>query len=126
MKQKILQLKSQGKSYDEICAILGCAKSTVSYHLNPKTKEGYIRRQNDRRRDSKQKLVELFGGKCSVCGYDKSISALQFHHKNPKEKHLIIKDIIGNFEKAKKEAMKCVLVCSNCHFEIHDKLRLED
>ena len=27
------------------------------------------------------KLIMEFGGKCSVCGYNKNISALDFHHK---------------------------------------------
>lgn len=34
MKERILQLRAEGKKYDEICAILGCAKSTVSYHCS--------------------------------------------------------------------------------------------
>jgi len=28
---KILELRNQGKTYNEISSILGCAKSTVSY-----------------------------------------------------------------------------------------------
>lgn len=126
MKEKILQLKSEGKTNLEICEILGCAKSTVSYHLHPETKAGYISRQNERRKDAKQKLVTLFGGKCNICGYDKSLSALQFHHLDPLSKEFLVKDACWNFEKAKKEAEKCVLVCSNCHFEIHENLRKEN
>ena len=68
----------------------------------------------------KQRLVNALGGKCCICGYDKCLSALEFHHTDPNEKDFTI----GNntqiaFEKALKEAKKCILVCANCHREIH-------
>lgn len=34
----------------------------------------------------KLELIESRGGKCEVCGYDKNIAALEFHHINPDEK----------------------------------------
>ena len=34
MKEKILELRKKGLSVDEIVNELGCAKSTISYHLN--------------------------------------------------------------------------------------------
>lgn len=34
----------------------------------------------------KLKLIEEMGGKCEICGYDKNISALEFHHKDPSQK----------------------------------------
>lgn len=37
-KNDILKLREQGKSYKEICKILGCSKSTVSYYCDPKGK----------------------------------------------------------------------------------------
>lgn len=73
----------------------------------------------------KEKLVEYKGGKCEICGYDKCITALEFHHLNPEEKEFGIgnNDILS-FEKNKKEVDKCILVCSNCHREIHYKENL--
>ena len=68
----------------------------------------------------KEKLVEYKGGKCEICGYNKCINALEFHHLDPSEKDFGIAN--GNaiaFEKAKKEVDKCIMVCSNCHREIH-------
>ena len=38
------------------------------------------------RRSMKKQAIKTLGGKCSVCGYDKCIDALEFHHKNPLEK----------------------------------------
>lgn len=65
--------------------------------------------------------VEYKGGKCVCCGYKKYFGALEFHHLNPKEKEFNL----GQFktgqlnEIVKKELDKCILVCSNCHKEIH-------
>lgn len=73
-----------------------------------------------RRRILKQKAVALLGGKCSICGYDKCLVALEFHHLNPDEKEFIITDKIRSWDKVEKELSKCILVCSNCHREIHN------
>ena len=75
------------------------------------------------RKSTKKQAIKILGGKCSVCGYDKCIDALEFHNKNPLEKDFKIGS--GNtmsWKEYKKEAMKCILVCSNCHKEIHSKL----
>mgnify|MGYP001015714682 CR=1 FL=1 len=76
--------------------------------------------QRERWKDRKRKAVELMGGKCSSCGYKKSLAALDFHHLNPE-----IKDLDWGKMKLRKwstvveELKKCILVCSNCHREIH-------
>lgn len=74
-----------------------------------------------RRRKLKEQLVEYKGGKCEMCGYNKCIAALEFHHKdhNQKDYGLSNKGFLHNFEKAKKEVDKCILICSNCHREVH-------
>ena len=70
------------------------------------------------RRRKKQKLVELFGGKCIDCGYGAHWAALQFDHLDPAQKKF---NISGGAGIAKKwntlveEARKCELVCANCH-----------
>lgn len=70
--------------------------------------------------------VEYKGGKCIKCGYNKSVWALEYHHRNPKEKDFAIgsKPSIG-WEKLKKELDKCDLVCANCHREIHHNEHIE-
>ncbi|MBU6214695.1 HNH endonuclease [Patescibacteria group bacterium] len=72
------------------------------------------------RRQKKKKLVEMFGGKCVVCGYSKYDGALDFHHRDPKEKDfaLSVKGLCYSWESIVAEAKKCVLVCKNCHSEI--------
>lgn len=71
----------------------------------------------------KKLLIEEHGGKCSLCGYNKSIRSLQFHHlnKNLKSFNVSTPNMI-KFSKRKEEAEKCILVCANCHCEIEDGL----
>jgi 5-methylcytosine-specific restriction endonuclease McrA len=64
-----------------------------------------------------------WSGSCQVCGYKKSLGALSFHHKNPDEKDFQISSKSYAYEKLKKEVDKCILVCSNCHIEIHEEIK---
>jgi predicted HNH restriction endonuclease len=66
----------------------------------------------------KERLVKELGGACYICGYNKCFEALEFHHKDPAEKDKKISDF-SSYEKAVEEAKKCILVCANCHREIH-------
>lgn len=72
------------------------------------------------RRNRKKKLIEEFGGKCAVCGYDKCLEALQFHHLDPGSKEFGISEsgVCRSWDAMLAEAKKCILVCSNCHCEI--------
>lgn len=75
------------------------------------------------RRSMKLQAIKLLGGKCSICGYNRCTDALEFHHQNPYEKDFKLGS--GNtmsWREYKKEALKCILVCSNCHKELHSKL----
>lgn len=71
----------------------------------------------------KQRCVESFGGKCGICGYSKCISALEFHHTDPtiKESQISLSNT-RKWERVVSELKKCVMVCSNCHREIHSGL----
>lgn len=75
------------------------------------------------RKRTKEKLVEYKGGKCKCCGYDKCVEAMEFHHIDPKEKDFGISGKSWSFEKLKLEVDKCIMVCSNCHKEIHAGIR---
>lgn len=68
------------------------------------------------RRATKQRMVEAMGGKCQCCGYSRCIAALDFHHLDPNEKE---SDRPAAWEKIAIKLRKCVLVCANCHREIH-------
>lgn len=71
------------------------------------------------RRNIKQRLIEYKGGKCQICGYNRCQEALDFHHINQSEKDYTISGGTKSFETLKKEVDKCILVCANCHREIH-------
>jgi hypothetical protein len=79
-----------------------------------------------RQRVFKQKCVEYKGGRCELCGYNKCIGALEFHHKDPKEKDFTIaKAKLTTFSnKITEELDKCALLCANCHRETHNGLHI--
>lgn len=77
-----------------------------------------------RRKKLKEMAIEYGGGKCQMCGYLKCKRALSFHHKDPSKKDfgLSTRGLTRSWEKTKLEIDKCILVCANCHMEIHEKL----
>jgi hypothetical protein len=74
------------------------------------------------RQRRKLRAIEYLGGACSICNYKKSPRALQFHHKDPSQKDFGIGSTNVSWKRTVKELDKCILVCSNCHAEIHDKI----
>ncbi len=69
----------------------------------------------------KKWALEYKGTKCSRCGYDKCIEALEFHHRDMTQKEFSISDrnIKLEWEPIRQELDKCDLLCCNCHREIH-------
>ena len=59
MKEQILRLRAEGRTYTDIQSILNCSKSTISYHCSNGQKEKLRKRTNKYR-----------GSKC-VCGQSK-------------------------------------------------------
>lgn len=107
----------------EVSKLIGVGSERLSKVINLKKREITKTRSEsviDWRKRTKLKLIEYKGGKCQICGYNKCISALEFHHVNPEEKDFGISGQSRSFEKLKNEVDKCVLVCANCHREIHD------
>jgi DNA-binding CsgD family transcriptional regulator len=226
LKEKILELRKENKSYNEISELLNCAKSTISFHCNnqkyliddveidiqieiirlrklnkkydeiyidlnkvvtkeniqlicKKNKLSYLNRLSEKdiedirneylstknikkvakkfnihkdtvkkhikdiniyrtknitgsksviewRKRVKIKLIEYKGGECVECGYNKCTRSLEFHHLDKNEKDFTISGKSWSFERLKSEVDKCILVCSNCHNEIHYKQDLEN
>jgi transposase len=73
-----------------------------------------------RRRKLKEILAREAGGACLLCGYDRYIGALQFHHREGDTKHFGLADrgLTRSLEAVRAEAAKCVLLCANCHSEV--------
>ena len=94
---------------------------------------GYYRCQRCRieqiarhRRKLKETLVTEAGGRCTACGYDGCIAALQFHHLNRADKRMGIsaRGLTRSLEALRQEAAKCVLLCANCHAEVERGVRI--
>lgn len=71
------------------------------------------------RRRAKIKAIAHFGGCCLRCGYTACIRSLQFHHKDPSQKDFTISGKSVSWGRILQELEKCVLLCANCHGEIH-------
>lgn len=77
----------------------------------------------EKQKETKLRAVEYKGGCCQHCNYSKSISALEFHHMDPTQKDPQYK-ATWSWKRLKPELDKCILLCSNCHREEHDRIRL--
>lgn len=85
------------------------------HHSN---KDKYNQKTKERSRALKQKCVEYKGGCCINCGFNKYLSALDFHHIDRSEKDFMITQTT-NWDKIRIELDKCILLCSNCHRALH-------
>lgn len=75
---------------------------------------------NRQRFKKKKRIVEKLGGKCKYCGYSKCLGALHTHHLNPKTKKFQLSGAHArSWKSIELELKKCILLCGNCHFELH-------
>lgn len=74
----------------------------------------------EKRRKIRAQAIAYKGGKCLVCGYDRSHAAMDFHHIDPMEKDFTISARMTSFKAIKRELDRCVLLCATCHREVHD------
>lgn len=90
-------------------------------------KEAFRARLYWKATNRKQKLIELHSGKCAICGYNKCVRAMAFHHRDPSTKSFDLskKEIQTKpWEVVLKEASKCDLLCVRCHMEVEEQLSL--
>lgn len=108
-----------GKKYSW-CQNCRKAKSKADYKENRTTHLD--------RKSIKTQLLQQFGAQCERCGYNEFESALEFHHRNPREKDSQVSQLIGqyavtpsedNWDRLIAEASKCDVYCSNCHQALH-------
>lgn len=114
---EICENKYETNSSTRIYCYKCSGESTRSYNKTRKHQKTILRRS------MKVQAIKLLGGKCSICGYNKCLDALEFQHEDPSVKEFKLGS--GNtmsWKIYKSEALKCILVCSNCHKEIHSKL----
>lgn len=116
-------------SLEETASKFNVSFSTVKKYAGKKRKEiseeerkaRAVQAVQKRRRKVKELAVEYKGGKCEKCGYNKYVGAMEFHHLDPSKKDFTLSDKghCRSWESVKKELNKCILVCANCHREIH-------
>lgn len=124
MKEQILKLRSEGKSYRDIEQLIGCSKGTIAFHCGTGQKLKYYQNRQRARTTFRTQIKQEAGGKCSICHYDKCLDALEFHHTSDDKEGIVSRLLnLKGFEAARQEAKKCILVCANCHREIHSKER---
>lgn len=129
-KDEVLKKYLELKSLKKTGRFFGVDKSTIRKYIDDENI--FVKREKtitdskaviNWRKRVKSKLVEYKGGCCEKCGYNKSEQALQFHHMNPNEKDFNISGRSYSLERMKKEVDKCIMVCANCHIEIHEEER---
>ncbi len=90
--------------------------STNNKHQNYVSQQGRGRRR-------RQSLIRQKSGRCERCGYNRNEAALAFHHIDPASKSFPL-DLRScsntSWEVLVAEAQKCMLLCLNCHAEIHN------
>ena len=103
----------------KICKIHGLTE----HNKSERRKKCMVDAVKKRRAKVKQISLLYKGGKCENCGYSKCPDVLEFHHINPEEKEFGIgsKGYTRSWKKIKEELDKCVLLCANCHRELHYK-----
>jgi hypothetical protein len=70
---------------------------------------------------NQDKLYELMGDKCCLCGYNRCRAAMDFHHMDREKKShgLSQREMTYAWERIVEESKKCVLLCAVCHREYH-------
>lgn len=76
------------------------------------------------RKARKRQIVNIIGG-CQICKYSRLISNLAFHHMKNKQLSLSERDFQRSWDKLTPEIRKCILICNNCHGEVHAGMHLE-
>lgn len=129
--EKFQKIYDETKSMQKTAIICGFCKTTIFKYVVTIERKRLTPEENKKmkvkavatwRKRTKIKLIEYKGGCCEKCGYKKSIRSLHFHHVNPAEKDIEISGTGYSFENLKSEVDKCMLLCANCHGEVHDEI----
>lgn len=92
-----------------------------------KNKQPYLDRAKEQRRERVQWLQAYKAERgCCQCS-EKRPWCLAFHHLEPEHKDVGIAEAIAakSRDAVLEEISKCVLVCHNCHADIHHNLHME-
>lgn len=124
--KKVLEVTREHPDFSirQISDMIGCSRNGVRHHLSAEYRKDGTQKKTAKHRERRKRIIELAGGKCIVCGYNKCLAALDFHHKVPSEKERSMSYFLHcKEEKALAEMEKCLLLCCRCHRELHDDLQ---
>lgn len=119
--EKAQRIKHEFPNYSIQAIIETTGWKQYRYWIKPESERLKIKEGQEKYRNKCKNLITKakkdLGG-CKICGYNKCLEALEFHHIDSKQKDGNISRI-RNVDKLNKEIDKCVLLCSNCHREFH-------
>ena len=98
------------------------ADNRLRLNKTTRTKSNAWQKQRSKYIERKKMFVEEKGGCCKVCGYNKNLAVLTFHHTDPSIKTMSLdaRSMLNvPIEQLRKEIEHCDLLCANCHLEIH-------
>lgn len=100
-----------------------CARKQKAYYYRFKNQheKGYGP-TTCRRKRRKNLILALFNKKCQICNYNRCTVNLSFHHLNTKQLGLDEAKWGRTAQSITREITKCVLICHNCHGEVHQHL----
>lgn len=124
---------------EKVCRTCGETKALSEFSKSARTGHAYICKTCDRekckqfraatREKWKAFMKEAANDECSECGYGESSWALELHHVDPSLKSFTVSGFItkygftaANQELVREEIKKCVVLCANCHRELHERL----
>ena len=127
LKDQILELQAQGRSYNEIQKELKCSKGTIAYYLGEGQKEKTQKRQNDARAKIRNYIAGVKDNRhCIDCGIAYRYWVMDFDHLINKSFNIgQFRSHTSDIAKIKEEMEKCEIVCSNCHRDRTYRRRVE-
>ena len=117
-----------------VCRVCKEEKSLEDFTIHPNGKNGRTNRckkctniyKKSRKDRMYQKIADYVGGfKCSRCGIERdTMTIFDFHHLDPATKDRQISKMVENsWKDVKTELDKCIILCANCHREVHEEQR---
>jgi len=118
--------KNKNKN-ERSCKCKQCSREYAKTHYN--NNKGMYKEKSKKNKPLEMERIrklldELKGdGGCEHCGIKNHI-VLEFHHTDPSMKEGDVSKLAYlNKSKARKEAKKCIILCSNCHKIEHWRLK---
>lgn len=87
------------------------------YERHGEARRAYSIKRNAKRRTYLARVKRMFG--CYLCGYRACPDALEFHHTSGEKEGNVSMLTRSTIDKLRAEIRKCVVLCANCHREVH-------